>query len=261
LTQKRFVHSTKIYSRKLLKLQADNGSLESGLNVIQQIFTEERISWERVAYYVDNYLFPQDIRDRRILDVGGGDGSLSLYIHIVRGSKVDVLDEYAGHGGASSNLEKLLHRLERLGILDIQVIQSDVRKVVIPSVSYDCIYTRNCVHHIFGRKISRDSDVTTTMALFYDWLVPGGSLVIGEVGWMLVWRLIPPLCRRLFPEMEYGRKSSYRRWRLCAEMAGFVFADVKWYVPYRLRWYRNLLGNELVNTFLTGAYVLRMRKP
>lgn len=237
------------------------GSSVSGFELLKRIFAEDDVQQERLAYYVDNYLFPYDVRSRRLLDVGGGDGSLSLYVQIARGAQVDILDEYAGHGSSTSNREKLLNHLERLDISDIRVIQTNVRKAIIPSASYDCIYIRNCLHHIFGRKSSRDSDVAATMALFHNWLVPRGSLVIGEVGWMLACRLVSSLRRRLFPEMEYESKSSFRRWLSCAEMAGFVFENVKWYVPYRLRKWQYLLRNELANAFLTGAYILRMRKP
>lgn len=228
---------------------------------LQQIFAEEGARQDRIAYYVDNYLFPNDICNRRLLDVGGADGTLGLYIHVARRARVDILDEYAGHGSAASNREKLFYRLNRLGISDMRVIQTDVRKAVIPAATYDCIYMCNCLHHIFGRKNSTDADVAETMALFYNWLVPGGLLVIGEAGWLLAWRLIPPLRCRLFPGIEYTSKSSFRRWWHCAEMAGFMFVDVKWYVPYRVRRWRHLLENELVNAFLTGAYVLRMSKP
>lgn len=228
---------------------------------------EWRIIWgkngrelERTAYYVNNFLFPDDIRGLRLLDVGGGDGKVGLYLYLARGAKVNILDEFTGHGSPAANREKLFVALQQLGISDIRVIQTDVRQAEIPSASYDRIYTRNCLHHIFDSRTSSETDVAQTMELFYQWLVPGGVLVIGEVGWLLAYRLIPPIRRLLFPMMEYKSKTSFRRWRRCAQMAGFEFLGVRWYVPYSLRKWRGLLGNEWANPFLTGAYVLQMKK-
>jgi SAM-dependent methyltransferase len=229
--------------------------------LLQQIFTEDSVLFAKNAYYIDEYLFPDSIKGCKILDVGGADGNVALYARIARGAKPDVLDEYQGHGSAVSKREKLINRIQRLGIKDMQVIESDVRKAQITPASYDYIYMRNCLHHIFGRYSSREEDVIEQMSLFFSWLAPGGVLVIADDGWMLAWRLFPPVYRRFFSGMSSRSKSSFRRWRRCAEISGFKFSGLEWYVPRRFKKWRNLLNDELANIFLTGAYVLRMVKP
>ena len=235
--------------------------MDSKLALLQDMYRRSESSPEKHAYYVDQYLFPEDVSGMRFLDVGGADGSVALWLQLKRGARVDVLDEYAGHGSASTNRDILYERLRVLDLPEMQVITTDFRNAKIPDNTYDAVYTRNCLHHVFGRGKSRDQDVVEAMKLIHKWLKPSGGLVIGEVGWMFFWRLIPPLQRRLFPpSMVFRSKSSFRRWRDCAQYAGFVFVGVRWYVPYGLRHWRGLLGNEIACAFLKATYVLVMRK-
>ena len=57
----------------------------------------------RIAYFIDNYIFPFDISGARCLDVGGADGSHAIYLKAARNARVDILDEYEGHGSSASN--------------------------------------------------------------------------------------------------------------------------------------------------------------
>lgn len=235
--------------------------MNSKFELLQDLYLRSGQSPEKQAYYIDYYLFPESVRGMRLLDIGGGNGTVALWLHLKRGAKVDVLDEFAGHGGSSANRDILDKHLRILDLPEMEIIVADFRNARIPDNSYDSVYTRNCLHHVFESGRSRDQDVVGAMKLFHKWLKPGGRLVIGEIGWMLFLRLIPPLQYKLFPNVDFRSKSSFRRWKRCAEGAGFSFTGVRWYVPYFLRYLRGLLGNEIANVFLRASYVLVMRKP
>jgi len=231
------------------------------IDLLRQLYANDGANLDRESYYADEYLFPTQVSHHQLLDVGGAIGNVGLYMRIARGARVDILDEYEGHGSDALNHRRLEKRLDQLGVSDMRIMQGDVRNIDIPPATYNSIYMRNTLHHIFDNKHATDKDIVATMIRFNDWLSPKGSLLIGEVGWLMAWRLVPPIRNRFFKGMDYRSKSSFRRWRDCAEAAGFVFAGVKWYVPYKFRRWRRLLGNEYLNMFLTGSYVLKMIKP
>lgn len=216
--------------------------------------------YERVAYYVDRFLFPDPVVGRRLLDIGGGDGSLALYLRLAREARVDVLDSYVGDGGPTDNYDTLLTRIDTLQLHDVGVIRCDVRDVQRAVHDYDAIYMRNCLHHIFGRDPLQDAAIVDLFSRLRRWLVKDGSLRIGETGRLTVWRTVPPCRELLFPGVDYRSKSGVRRWRRCARLAGFISGGVRWYVPYRLRHLRPLIGNELASILLRPEYILHMRK-
>ena len=68
-------------------------------------------------YYYGSYLFPRKVRGLRVLDVGGDDGTIALYLMRYRGAEVDIVDEYEGHleggvSGAGRHLSGLAESLE-----------------------------------------------------------------------------------------------------------------------------------------------------
>ena len=156
--------------------------MDPKLFVLTEIYYQSGLSPERHTYYIDQYLFPEDVSGKYLLDVGGADGSVALWLRLNRKARVDVLDEYEGHGSPTANKDRLNDRLKRFSLQDMRVITSDFRKAAIPDQTYDAIYTRNCLHHVFGRDKSDDKDLIEAMRLFSSWLKPEGRLLIGEIG-------------------------------------------------------------------------------
>ncbi|TES88649.1 MAG: class I SAM-dependent methyltransferase [Desulfobacteraceae bacterium] len=239
---------------------SENKLLSEHLRLQDDVNNLAAVIDEHAAYYYGSYLFPRNVEGLRILDVGGADGTLALYLMRSRGAKVDILDEYEGHGSPALNYEKALERFGQCCFSDTKIIRGDVRLAKFRPKSYDAIYLRNSLHHIFPRGASEDNDVIQLFKKFHHWLSPGGYLILGECSWIMACRLLPPLRRLLFPNMHYPSKSSHRRWRDCAVKAEFGFSALRWYVPFKLRKLRPALSNEFCVSFLTGTYVLEMRK-
>ncbi|HIC24995.1 MAG TPA: class I SAM-dependent methyltransferase [Gammaproteobacteria bacterium] len=218
----------------------------------------------RQGYYIDNYLFLTDISGQQMLDIGGGNGFLGLYNLIVRGissiSIVDSYDSHGGKGGHESAYDHLMGIIQRHKIKNIDVIKSDIRDVKLSSGKYDSVYARNAFHHIFTHGRTKDSDIVEFMQSIRESLVPGGSLIIGESSRNQVWRFIPPIRKRMANGRWIQNLIAPGRWRRCATSAGFKTVDLRWYTPYRLRWLKPILSNQVANAFMTGSYVLELRK-
>ena len=212
-----------------------------------------------IGYYADHYLFPFDIAGKRILEIGGGSGSIALYLAVERGATVDVLDEYEGQGSAADNYVTLGKRLEALGF-DSEVFKADVRSAKLPAETYDHAFARNAFHHIYSRQ-DDDSGPVSTFSRIRGWLKKGATLALGEASWVSAIRMIPPLRKRVFKDFQFGSKSTANRWTRCARLGGYENEGVAWYVPYSLRCLQPFLANRLANAFLTTAYVARFRNP
>ena len=152
--------------------------------------------------------------------------------------------------------------INKSGVNDIKIIKISVTEAMLQSESYDYIYTINTLHHVFERGNSHDIDVLDTMRRLFEWLKPGGSLLVFDVGNLVFWRLFPPLLKYVAPGVCYKTKSGYRRWLRCAKKAGFKLQKIRWVVPYKLRSIKinHLLENNFMNIFLDGAYVMRLTK-
>ena len=74
-----------------------------------------------VRYYMDHWLFPDDVEGARILDIGGADGRNALYLWLFRGAITAVLDEYQGHGADAENYLLARQAAKRLGANGFQV--------------------------------------------------------------------------------------------------------------------------------------------
>ena len=218
----------------------------------------------RHVYYIDNYLFPNDITGQHMLDIGGGDGSLGLYNLLIRGiSSVSIIDSYDSHGGKGgheSGYNDLMERLQRHKIHNVDVIKSDIREVSLSSEQYNSVYARNSFHHIFNHVHAKDSEIVELMQLIHASIVPGGSLIIGEASRNQVWRFVPPIRNRMANGAWIHQKIAPERWKRCATLAGFKTVTLRWYTLYKLRLLKPVLSNQVANVFMTGSYVLEFRK-
>lgn len=221
-------------------------------------YGHRRDTLDSIQYYVDHWLFPENIEGAHVLDIGGGDGAFALYLCLCRGAKTTVLDEYGGRGADVANYARALRAKQLLGVKNLQIHVGDVRTVDFPDGAWDYAYTRNTLHHIYHRH-DADGPVVDLFRRLHSWLRPGGCLRIGEISWVNVWGS-SPFRKRLFPRMDFSTKSTAWRWMNCAREAGFGFEYVWWYVPRRLHKWRPLLANPIASAFLTSSYVLSLRR-
>lgn len=213
----------------------------------------------RQLYHINRYLFPESIKGKRILDVGAGSGTLSIFLHLGRGALVQAVEEDAGHGRHTEAMPQFTERLKRLG-LDGEIIlhRTDIRSVSFEPFSFDSILMRDVLHHIFEYKRSSDEEIVVLFSRMKQWLDDRGEIVIAEAKpWPLL-QLMPSRIQSRFRLFPRG-KSPATRWKQCAMEAGFEFVSLEIYLPYRLRWLQNIRGTAIARIAPQGSYVLRMR--
>lgn len=61
--------------------------------------------------------------------------------------------------------------------------------------------------------------------------------------------------------VNYSTKHNLSEYRNALESNGFRILEKHYYVPYKLRIFRNLLNNSIANCFLTSAFVIYADNP
>jgi ubiquinone/menaquinone biosynthesis C-methylase UbiE len=104
----------------------------------------------------------------QVVDLGCGTGQLSLPL-AERGAKVLAVDVSA------AMLRQLQENARERRILGVEGLAMPIERLSLPPRSADVIVTSYALHHL------RDADKGQVVAAAYQWLRPGGSLVIADM--------------------------------------------------------------------------------
>jgi SAM-dependent methyltransferase len=145
--------------------------------------------------YVDRY----DLRDRCVLEIGLGYGTLGQYI-AERGSVYHGLDI------SPTPVEMMRHRLRmQAGAGEERVAEGSALAIPFPSETFDYVYSIGCLHHT--------GDLPRALAEVQRVLKPGGTAVVmlyNRYSWRQLWRVER---RRLTTLLRHGRAPSARKVR------------------------------------------------
>jgi len=104
----------------------------------------------------------------RVIDLGCGTGQVSLPL-AERGARVLAID---GNQAVLARLESVAH--ER-SLARLEVLARPVDCLVLPSQSADLIVTSYALHRL------RDADKKRLVTAAYQWLRPGGTLIVADM--------------------------------------------------------------------------------
>jgi SAM-dependent methyltransferase len=103
-----------------------------------------------------------------VLDLGCGTGQISLPL-AARGADVVGIDV------SPSMADRLQAEAERRGLRSITAVAMPIEKLVLEPETFDVIVTSYALHHL------RDPDKARLVQACYQWLRPGGRLVIADM--------------------------------------------------------------------------------
>ncbi|WP_337875542.1 class I SAM-dependent methyltransferase [Elioraea sp.] len=207
-----------------------------------------------------------DLEGKRVLDVGGGTGLLTLYA-AVRGAEAICLEPEAD--GATSGAALHFARME-------SCIDTGGRARFVPAAfqdfldeqPFDIIVMANSINHLDEEACVRlahdDAAQASYHAIFrkaWHLLREGGILIITDCNRSNVFNdlgLRSPFC----PTIEWHKHQHPRLWDRLLQRAGFMPARYEWTSPNRLGGLgRLLLGNRVAAYFLLSHFRLVARKP
>ncbi len=104
----------------------------------------------------------------RVIDLGCGSGQLSLAI-AERGARVLAID------GSQAALNRLQTAAQQRGLIGLEVLARPVESLTLPIGSADLIVTSYALHRL------RDADKQRLVAAAFQWLRPGGTLIVADM--------------------------------------------------------------------------------
>ena len=220
-----------------------------------------------LRFYLKNYLFKgMDFRNKRILDIGGGDGVNSFFA-VISGARAVVLEP--GDDGSTLGVQaKFLEMRNYLNLTkdEIELFSTRLQDYE-SSEKFDIVLLHNSINHIdeeacvdlLERQEARDvySSIFRKIASLVN---VGGVIIVTDCARANFWPsvgLVNPVARSI----EWHKHHAPETWSGLLTRAGFVETSISWTSFNTLRWLgRYLLGNKYLNYFLLGHFRLEMRR-
>jgi 2-polyprenyl-3-methyl-5-hydroxy-6-metoxy-1,4-benzoquinol methylase len=223
-----------------------------------------RKNLQRHLHYLFNGI---ELRNKRVLDVGGGAGLLTVYA-AVRGADA-VCVEPEGDG-ASADVTAKFHRLkDAVGPeLHAALVTSSIQSYLRSPRSFDVVIIANAINHLNENACIHLRDDPAAQAEYagvfralFSSLQPGGWLVATDCSRSNFFNAVGATSP-FMPDIEWHKHQSPGTWNRLLRQVGFTPARVQWSSPNTLGALgRFLLGNRIAAYFLLSHFRLAARKP
>ena len=225
-------------------------------------------SGENYRYYLSQITRGVDFAGKRVLDIGGGGGNLSLYA-VSQGAALGVCLEPEAHGssvGMHETFERtaaILHTGDRA-----RLVCETIQDFVWDGEHFDLILLHNSINHLDEQateRLHRDEKARETFRAIFrkigDLAVPGARMLIADCDRYNVWRVAPGVTNPFAPTIEWHTHQPPERWAAVARAGGFETERVIWTSLNTLREPgRLLLGNRLAAYLLRSHFAMWLRK-
>jgi SAM-dependent methyltransferase len=228
------------------KLMADNG-----------FYTKP----ERLKCYLEKQLFKNiDLKDKSIIDIGGGNGLFGFYAAINGASRVVVMEpEFDGSSqGMIAGFNKINNLLGNpVNISHTNKVLEDYDRV---NNKFDIILMHNSVNHIDEQsciRLKEDKKAQLVYFQFFEKLQqiskPGGILIICDCARNNVFGDLK-LPNPLSPSIEWEKHQNPTFWAELLERNNFKKQSIQWTYPNFLGEIGNLLFRNKLMAYLTISH-------
>jgi cyclopropane fatty-acyl-phospholipid synthase-like methyltransferase len=210
-----------------------------------------------------DYIFKNvEVKDKSVLDVGGGSGLLSFYAAVKGARKVVCLEpEFDGsHAGMIEQFNKIKSALTtNLAVEHLPLtLQSYVGQV--NDNEHDVVILHNSINHLDEHaciNLLKDAQSYTTykniFTAVYNKMAAGGKLVVADCSCDNVFYTLG-IKNYLYPTIEWHKHQKPGTWIALLKEIGFKHPKVEWTTPNKLgKAGRVLMGNPVVS-YLTGSH-------
>lgn len=239
---------------------------ESRRRYFEALDRERAYSWHEAGYwsfYLDFLFDGFDFSGKRVLDIGGGAGDLSIYAGAL-GAREAVCLEPEAAGSTAEVTELLAGPREVLGLTDRVVIRGDTFQEFEDSGDgFDIVLLHNSINHLDEEACIHLKDrpeAESTYVRLFEKLArisrPGARLLLTDCSRYNAFALLG-LRNPLLRTIEWHKHQSPYTWRRLLARAGFTRFRIRWLPVRRLgKPGRILLGNVLGTYFLHSAFCL-----
>ena len=245
-----------------------SGSEDGVLDRYFQAISDEGIypNQENLRLYLD-YLFDSvSLRQKSLLEIGGGSGWLSLYARCRGAARVVCLEPEAAGSSPLAALQ-FDHLADRIGVQGVERVPARVQNFTADGARFDLILLHNSINHL-------DEEACITL-LRDDGALKRYRAILDKIGRLseIGATLIAVDCSRynffgmlgitnpVARTINWEKHQSPWTWARLVEEVGFGRPGIRWASFNRLgKAGRLLLGNRVASFFLTSQFCLTMVK-
>jgi len=220
----------------------------------------------RLKFQMDTLFKDIDLKNKRVLDIGGGAGLFSFYASCSGAKKVVCLEPEA-EGSASGVTDKFLKLKEHFKRNDVVLKPLTLQTFETEGDTFDIILLYDSINHLDETlciNLLRDSKskaiYQSIFSKIYSLSNEGAKLIVcdcSRYNFFALFKIRNPFV----PTIEWHKHQSPTLWVNLLGKAGFTNPKIRWSSFNILRnWGKVLFGNKLMAYFLTSHFRLIMDK-
>lgn len=220
--------------------------------------------WLRIR--TADYFGTLDFSGMRVLDIGAGSGLYACCVASLNAGHLVAL-EPEFDGSRNTAIATFQHAIETLGLRNLEFHPIAMQAYSATPASFDLIYMLAVINHLDETHVQTlHTDESSRVAYrqllqpVYDWLKPGGRLVISDVPRTHPYMRLG-LPHPFQPQIEWHKHQHPRVWKALLESTGFTAAKYHWATQWRYPQIpRFLCDNSIAAQLYSSQFVLHARK-
>ncbi len=209
-----------------------------------------------------------DLKGRSVLEVGSGEGLMTLYMALSGASVVSMEPELVGSRSGMIDFQR--QRLHRLNLQTVEFLSADFNTWDPQGRTFDVVLLCNSINHICESRFHADADpetrrrFVTMVTKIRKVTAPSGVTIASDAcryGFFMAasYLNIPRPWDRRPLTLNWRIHQNPPTWRRIFTEAGFASTRVIYPLPYRLRHLGPLVQNPVSNYFLDASFILHAR--
>jgi len=205
------------------------------------------------------------VSDRRVLEIGAGDGFLSCMLKYLGARSVTALEPESS-GSSESVVDRFTRSINALELEDVAVLPLTFQDFSAPPDSYDLIVSIASVNHLNegACEVLCESDDAkqTYLGLFqkmHRMLDTNGVLLLADCGRNNLLGCLPSKLRMkhpFAPSIEWKKHQQPNTWATLLGQAGFHNVVWEWVLPIKLKYSIDTFFDNAPMAYLTSSFFI-----
>ena len=239
----------------------------------EEFLKQERPRWplRRVEYVMRDYFGEEPLDGACVLEIGSGMGVFCAWLACAGVRRVVGLEpELSGsHDGMLAAAQRLFNLLDVRDVVELRPERLQEYLLHATPGSFTHILMHNVINHLDESATSQLHDPTAEVARrnyrqllegVYGLLQPDGLVIVSDCARRNFWSLLG-LPSPFAPSIQWGKHQQPSVWAELFTTVGFKVTRIAWNVPWQLRIFRPLLGNQFGAYFLSSYFTLFAYRP
>jgi len=205
-------------------------------------------------------------KNKRVLDIGGGNGVYSIYTLCMGASELVNVEPLLD--GSTKTRSKEFHKIiKEMNFSNVSLESATFQEYKNKGSKFDIILSHASINHLDEEaciNLKKDKEAIKKYNAIFDkindLLSPDGQLIIYECSNRNIFPMLR-LTNPFMPTIEWNKHHPPMFWYNIMEKSGFCNPKIIWPAPNRLQKAgKFFLSNKLCSFFITSAFILSVQK-